>query len=255
LGYNTRTAEGQIVKLDAWIESIKTKMKANHQKVESCLGEVKSLPETTKACEHVMHACLVERKESAPEEPKAMAETEEVPEGATDEEAIGVTEDQSRNLRLAVRCRGRLKTRTKCDGRLRQGCAATVGWPTRRFVPALRKGGLRKGPGKKCHNGIKGLGKTSGSRMEDGGLKQQRFKDNVVRGSHKERMRPVFENGIRNQGTRKSILRTNGRRVSEAFWHKFKTKAVKIAVVSPIGLREPGDGLLWKCRPPLKWKR
>jgi hypothetical protein len=50
-------------------------------------------------------ACL-EKEEPAPEEPKAVAETEEVPEGATDEEAIGVTEDRSRNLRLAVGCRG-----------------------------------------------------------------------------------------------------------------------------------------------------
>jgi hypothetical protein len=39
----------------------------------------------------VTPACLEE--EPAPEEPKAVVETEEVPEGATDEEAIGVTED------------------------------------------------------------------------------------------------------------------------------------------------------------------
>jgi hypothetical protein len=43
--------------------------------------------------------------------------------------------------------------------------------------------------------------------------------------------------------------------VYEAFRHKFETRAVKIAVVSPIGLRELGDWLLWKCRPPLKRKR
>jgi hypothetical protein len=97
------------------IEKIKAEMITNHQKVDSCLGEAKSSPETTKACEQVTHACLVERKEPAPEEPKAVAETAEVHEGATDEEAIGVTEDRSRDLRRAVRCRGRLKTRTKCD--------------------------------------------------------------------------------------------------------------------------------------------
>jgi hypothetical protein len=32
---------------------------------------------------------------------------------------------------------------------LRQECAATIGRLTRRFVPALRKGGLRKGPRRK----------------------------------------------------------------------------------------------------------
>jgi hypothetical protein len=74
-----------------------------------------------------------------------MAEPEEVPERATDEETIGAAKDQSGDLRLAVGCRGCLKTWTKRNGQLRQECAATIGWPTRRFVPAIRKGGLRKG--------------------------------------------------------------------------------------------------------------
>jgi hypothetical protein len=235
-------------------EQLIAKLKADREEMTAWGTETKACREATETCEGNTEAFL-KKKESAPEEPKAVAQTEEVPEGATDEEAIGVTEDRSRNLCLAVRCRGRLKTRTKFDGRLRQDCAATVGRPTRRFVPALRKGGLPKGPGKKCRSGIKGPSRTLGSRMEDGGLKQQRIKDNVVRGAHKERTHPVFENGIRNQGARKSILRTNGGRVSEAFRHKFETKAVKIAVVSPIGLREPGDCLLWKCRPPPKRKR
>jgi hypothetical protein len=182
----------RIVGLDKCIESIKTEMKANHQKKDACLGETKACPVKTPT--------RLEEEESAPEEPKAVAETEEVPEGATDEEAIGVTEDRSGSLRLAVRCCGRLKTRTKRDGPLRQDCAATIGRPTHRFVPALHKGGLRKGPGKKCRSGIKGPGRTLGSRMGGRGLKQQRIKDNVVLGAHKERTRPVFENGIRNQG-------------------------------------------------------
>jgi hypothetical protein len=221
-------------------------MKATQHEIEAHHEEMMAKMDAWRG---VTPTCL-EEEEPAPEEPKAMAETEEVPEGATDEEAIGVNEDRSRNLRLAVRCCGRLKTRTKCDGQLRQDCAATVGRPTRRFIPALRKGGLRKGPGKKCRSGIKGP-----CRMGGRGLKQQQIKDNVVRGTHKERTRPVFENCIRNQGARKSILRTNGRRLYEAFQHKFETKAVEIAVVSPIGLRKPGDWLLWKCRPPPKRKR
>jgi hypothetical protein len=36
-----------------------------------------------------------------------------------------------------------LKTRTKHDGGCRQECAAAVWRPTRRTVPAMRKGGLR----------------------------------------------------------------------------------------------------------------
>jgi hypothetical protein len=172
-------------------EQLIAKLKADREEMTAWGTETKACREATETCEGNTEAFL--EKESALEEPKAVAETEEVPEGATDEEAIRVTEDRSRNLRLAIRCRRRLKTWTKRDDRLRQECAATIRRPTHRFVPALRKGGLWKGPGKKCrsgtggqkcsHIGIRGPGKASSSRMEDGGLKQQRIKDNVVRGA------------------------------------------------------------------------
>jgi hypothetical protein len=192
------------VKLDAWIESIKTEMKANHRNMDACLGETKALPETAEACRVKTHACLEEEEKPAPEETEVVAKPQEVPEGATEQETIGVIEDRSGNLRLAVRCRGRLKTRTKCDGRLRQDCAATVGRPTRRFVPALRKGGLRKGPGKKWRSGIKGPGRTLGNRMGGRSLKKRRTKFNVVQGTPKDRTyekrqrsRPECNDGIR----------------------------------------------------------
>jgi hypothetical protein len=82
-------------------EELLAKMDYNQEKTETAINSLRS-------CLEVTHACLVERKEPAPEEIKAVAETAEVPEGATDEEAIGVNEDRSRNLRLAVRCRGHL---------------------------------------------------------------------------------------------------------------------------------------------------
>jgi hypothetical protein len=91
-------------------EMIKVIMGASWESTEACEEKVKALPETTEACPEVTHACLVERKEPAPEETEVVAETEEVPEGAMGEEAIGAAKGRSRNLRLAVRCRGRLKT-------------------------------------------------------------------------------------------------------------------------------------------------
>jgi hypothetical protein len=139
----------------------------------------------------VTPACL-EEEEPAPEEPKAVTETEEVPKGATDEEAIGADKGRSRDLRLVVGCRGQLKTRTKCNGGSRQECAGTIGRLTRHFVPAMRKGGLRKGSGKKCRSGIKGPSRTLGNRMGGRSLKKRRTKFNVARGAHKERTRPVF---------------------------------------------------------------
>jgi hypothetical protein len=150
------------------MEQILEFMKANKANHEGMMTEMKAIQHKWDAIEDerkahhkemraemdawrggVTPACLEEEKEPAPEEPKTVAETEEVPEGATGEEAIGAAKDRSRDLRLAVRCRGRLKTWTKHDGRLRQDCAATVGRPTRRNVPAIHKGGLRKGPCRK----------------------------------------------------------------------------------------------------------
>jgi hypothetical protein len=141
------------------------KMNANQARMEAmldaCLGETKALPETTEACAVKTRACL-EKREPAPEETEPVAETKGVPEGATEQETIGATEDRPRNLRLAVRCRRRLKTRTKHDGRLRQECAATIGRLTRRSIPAIRKGGLWKGPGRMCRRScIRGQTKAS----------------------------------------------------------------------------------------------
>jgi hypothetical protein len=212
------------------------------------------------------------KREPTPEEIEDVAELQEVPEGATDEEAIGVTEDRSRNLRLAVRCCGRLKTRTKCDGRLRQDCAATVGRLTHRFVPVLRKGGLRKGPGKKCRSGIKGPSRTLGCRMGGRSLKKWRTKFNVAQGTPKDQTcekrqwsQPECNTGIRRLSktpsnamrvwTGKLDRRLKERTLNEAIRKSPCRDAVKIAVKSSIRLREPGDCLLWKCRPPLKRKK
>jgi hypothetical protein len=174
------------------------------------LGETKASSVTTEDCEEKTEACL--------------ENSQEVPEGATDEEAIGGAKGRSRDLRRAVRCRGRLKTRTKCDGRLRQDCAATVGRPTRRSFPAMRKGGLRRGPGKKCRRGSKGQNKAFriGKRKMIG--KQRR---------RLERRRTFYE----------AVEPTLGPEV------------INLVFESSVGLREPGNGTLWKCRPPPKRKR
>jgi hypothetical protein len=77
----------------------KAERKAHH---EEMMAGLKRMNAKLDAWFGKTEACLEEEKEPAPEEPKAVAETKEVPEGATGEEAIGVTEDRSRNLRLAV---------------------------------------------------------------------------------------------------------------------------------------------------------
>jgi hypothetical protein len=184
---------------------------------------------------HKTEACL-EKKEPTTEETEAVEKSQEVPEGATDEETIGAAKDRSRDLRLAVGCSGQLKTRTKHDGRLRQECAATVGRPTRRTVPAMRKGGLRKGPGKKCRSGIRGQSKAS-------------------RDEKSRRMLPECNNGIRDGGARQHLLLEKEKILNEAIRKSLRREIARLIFESSIRLREPRDGILWKCRPPPKRKR
>jgi hypothetical protein len=131
--------KASLVRMDAWIEKIKAEMKANHQKMDSCLGKTKASPETTDACPVKTEA----KREPTPEEIEAVEEPQEVPEGATGEETIGAAKDRSRDLCLAVGCHGQLKTRTKRNGWVRQEYAATVGRPTRCTVPAMQEGTLQ----------------------------------------------------------------------------------------------------------------
>jgi peptidoglycan hydrolase CwlO-like protein len=84
--------------------------------INAWVGEMKALRGVT-------HACLEEEEKPAPEKTEIVAKPHEVPEGATEQDTIGVTEDRSRDLHLAAGCRGRLKTWTKHDGPLRQECA------------------------------------------------------------------------------------------------------------------------------------
>jgi hypothetical protein len=191
-------------------EMIKAITGASRESTEACEEKVKALPETTEAypetteaCPEVTPACLRGEKESAPEKPESVAEPKEVPERATEQETGQAAEDQTGELRLAVRCHRQRRKRAQEHGGPRQKFAAFRGRVTRRPVPALIKGHVRKGPRRNRRRDIRGPGKASGSRMEDGDLKQHRIKDNVVQGAHKERTRPVFENGIRNQDPKK----------------------------------------------------
>jgi hypothetical protein len=205
--------ETQIGSLASVMNAIEHERKAHHEEMMAKMD----------AWRGVTRACL--EKESAPEETEVAAEPQEVPEGAMGEETIGATEDRSRNLRLAVGCRGQLKTRTKRDGRLRQECAPAVGRPTRRTVPATRKGVLRKGPGIKSRRiVIKGRGKASGNEMRGKIMKRRR--------------------------------RLDGKKThSEAISKSLCMEITKLIFESSVRLREPGDELLWKRRPPPKRRR
>jgi hypothetical protein len=126
----------------------------------------------------------------------------------------------------------------------------------------MRKGRLRKGPGKKCRrSGIRKPGRTLGNRMEYRGLKKRRTKVNAVRGTPKggtgekrRRTRPEFNNGIRDKGARQHII-LEKKTHNEAIRKSLQREIAKLIFESSIRLRRPSDWTLWKCRPPPKRKR
>jgi hypothetical protein len=178
-------------------EMIKAITGASRESTEDCEEKTKALPETTEACPEVTPACLDEEKEQAPEETEVMEKSWEVPEGAADEEKFRATEDRAGDLRLAVRRHRQRKKRAHENGGPRQKFAAFRGRFTRRAVPALLKGHVRKGPGKKCRSGIRGLRKGPDKRCSRSSIRRQgkasragkrgMAKNNVERGTPKGR--------------------------------------------------------------------
>jgi hypothetical protein len=161
-----------------------------------------------------------DRRKPTPEETAAVAEPQEVPEGATDEETLGVTEDRAGKQLLAVRRHGQLKKRAQGNGERRQKFTASRGRFTRRAVPAQIKGHVRRGPDMKCRrSGLKGQSKAV--RNEKRGMV-----------------------GKRNMERRKALY--------DAVEPTLGPEVIRIVVGR---LRKTSIWLLWKCRPPPKRKR
>jgi hypothetical protein len=198
-----------------------SKMDAHHEEI---MAGLKRINATADAWLKKTEAHLKEEEEPAPEEIEAVEKSQEGPEGATSEETIGAAKDRSKDLRLAVGCHGKVKTRTKRDGGSRQECATAVGRPTHRAIPAMRKGRVRRVPGKKRRSGLKGRGNVSHTRKRGRILKRDRRLD------------------------RKKMH-------SEAIRKSLHMETAKLIFESSIRLRKPGDVILWKCWPPPKRKR
>jgi hypothetical protein len=90
-------------KWDATADRVMAKWDSRLGEVKACEGTTKVFRKAMEGCEERTEACLEEEKEPALEEPKAVAEPGEVPEGATVEETSGGTEDRTGEQRLAVR--------------------------------------------------------------------------------------------------------------------------------------------------------
>jgi hypothetical protein len=253
-------------------EMIKAITGVSRKSTEACEEMTKALPETTEACPEVTHACLEEEKESTPKETDAVEEPQEFPEGVTDEEKFGATKDRAGELRLAVRRHRQRKKRAQENSGPRQKFAAFRRWFTRRAVPALLKGHVRKGSRRNRRSGVREPRKTFRSRIDGRSLIQWQIKGNVARRTpegrtdeKRRRTRPECNSGIRRlsktlgngmrRWTRELDRRLKERILNEAIRKSPRQEIVRLIFESSIGLREPGDGLLWKCRPPPKRKR
>jgi hypothetical protein len=96
--------------------------------------------------------------------------------------------------------------------------------------------------------------------------------DNIVEGApegrtdeKRRRTRPECNSGIRSLSktpgngmrgwTRKLDRRLKERTLNEAIRKSPRRDIVRLIFESSVGLRVPGNGTLWKCRPPPKRKR
>jgi hypothetical protein len=254
-------------------EMIKAITGVSRESTEACEEKTKVLPETTEACPEVTHACLEEEKESTPKETYAVEEPQEFPKGATDEEKFGATEDRAGDLRLAVRRHRQRNKRAQENGGPRQKFAAFHRRFTHRAVPALLKGHVRKGPRKNCRSGTRGPGKMSRSRTEGWSLKQRQIQVNVARDTPEGRMdekrrrtclecnsgiwklNKVSRTGKIGRIVKRDQLLDRKKTYTEAIRKSLCMEIVKLMIESSVGLREPGNGTLWKCRPLPKRKR
>jgi hypothetical protein len=270
--------EGMMAEIKATIKSgheemIKSITGASRESTEACEEKTKALLEMTEACPEVTPACLEEEKEQAPERTEAMEKSWEVPEGAADEEKFRATEDRAGELRLAVRRHRQRKKRAQENGGPWQKFAAFCGRFTCRTVPALLKGHVRKGPRRNRRSGVRGPGKTFRRRIDGRSLKQRQIKGNVARETPTEQMcekkrrtHPECNSGIRRLSKISSNRRGGrseklGQRLEAKRMHReiirrsLRLEVAKLMIMSFIGIREPGNGTLWKGRPPLKRKR
>jgi hypothetical protein len=240
--------------------------------INSLAYEMKAWRMEMKACREVTHAYLEDEKEPTPEETETVEKAQEFPKRGTDEVTNAGTEDRTGEQSLAVRHHRQRKKRPQVNGGPRRKFATVCGRFTRRAVPALLKGHVRKGPRRNRRSGVRGPGKTFRSRMEGRSLKHRKIQVNVARETPKERTcekkgrtRPECNSGIRRL-SKTSGNRRGGR--SEKLDQRLKAKRMhreimrgslrreiaKLMIMSFIWIREPGNGTLWKCRPPPKRK-
>jgi hypothetical protein len=147
---------------------------------------------------------------------------------------IGSSEDRSGYQRLAVRRRRGAKKRPQASVGSRQKVSAARKRVTHRAIPAVRKGNIRKGPGKDGSS----RGAPKGRRLQK---------------TH--RINLGCNIGIRNRGPKDQLClrmwRTSRRKFKKPIQLEKNTRIFR----SMNGLRKANRWTFWKVRPPPKCKK
>jgi chromosome segregation ATPase len=101
-------------------EELMARMDSNQEKTETAINSLRS-------CLGGTGACLEEEEELTPKETDAVEEPQVVPEGAAVEDKFGATEDQTGELRLAMRRHRQRRKRAQENGGPRPKFAAFRG--------------------------------------------------------------------------------------------------------------------------------
>jgi hypothetical protein len=187
------------------------------------------------------------------------------------------TKDRTGEQRLAMRRHRQRKKWAQVNGGPRQKFAAFRGRFTRRAIHVMRKGHVRRGPGKRCHrNGVRRPGRTCGTRIVKRDRQpavgyrsplKRRTKVTVVQGAPEGRTDDKQRQTRPECMSRASGNRREGRTEKrdqcleakmmhlEIIRRNLCWAILRLMIMSFIGLQEPGNRTQWKCRPPPKRKR
>jgi hypothetical protein len=171
------------------------------------------------------------RLESTLEETEAAMERQELFKEETNFDNVGSSEDRSEDQRLAVRRRRGAKKRSQDSVGSRQEISAARKRVVRRAIPAVRKGHIRKSPGK--NNVARG---ASRGKMLD----------------KKQRNNSECEDGRAGCDFKKRLY-LRMKRTSERVTRKPRELTSLLGLLFPI--REVNENKFWKVRPPPKRKK
>jgi hypothetical protein len=185
----------------------------------TCQTETTSCPEEIEAT----------NLEATPDETEAAVERQELREKKEiTAKNIGSSEDRSGNQRLAVRRRRGAKKRIQHSVGSRQKLSAARKRVIRRAVPAVRKGNIRKGPGRNSVGRVHPKSRTFGK---------------------KQRLHSEYNKKINCQGSRQQ-LRLWMKRTSNRIIRR--TSELTSLFDLFIAIREVNENTFWKVRPPPK---